>query len=187
MNKNINIDILKEFYNSSSTETKNNLEQFFGKEPFKPKDITEQVRTFEDAVAILGNDNQAVVDYYAITNVTCTKDILAFAKLRIIAGALNEGWKPTFEEKEYRYYPWFCIYTKEEYKKLNENKKKASRVVGRSDGSAIAIGGVGFANANVASSYSSTNCGSRLVFKSMELAEYCGKQFIDIWADYLLK
>ncbi len=176
-----------ELYNSSSVETRISLEQFFGKELFKPKDITERVRTFEDAVAILGNDNQAVVDYYAIDDTTCTEDILAFAKLRVIAEALNEGWKPTFEREEYRYYPWFCIYTKEEYKKLNEDEKKASRVVGRSHSSADASGGVAYANAVNASSVSFASFGSRLSFRTSELAEYCGKQFLDIWADYLLK
>lgn len=29
------------------------------------------------------------------------------------------------------------------------------------------------------------NDGSRLAFKTRELAEYCGKQFMDIWCDYL--
>jgi len=41
------------------------------------------------------------------------------------------------------------------------------------------------ANAFSASSVSSTGFGSRLAFKTRELAEYCGKQFIDIWEKFL--
>lgn len=151
----------------------------------KPQDIKERVKTFDDAVAILGNDNQAVIDYYAIADKTCTEDILAFAKLRVIAEALNEGWKPKFDGDECRYCTWFYIYTKEEYEKLDEDEKKACRVVGRSVSSSSAVGGLVYAYANLASSYLSTYCGVRLALKTRELGEYCGKQFIDIWEKFL--
>ena len=172
-------------YNQASGEQKSLLENLFGKDMFYPQDIKERIKTFDDAVAILGNDNQAVIDYYAIADKTCTEDILAFAKLRVIAEALNEGWKPKFDGDECRYYPWFYIYTKKEYEELDEDEKKKCRVVGRSSNSSYANGGLVYANADYASSYSSLFHGSRLTFKTRELAEYCGKQFIDIWVDFL--
>lgn len=172
-------------YNQASEEQKALLENMFGKDMFHPQDIKERVKTFDDAVAILGNDNQAVIDYYAIADKTCTEDILAFAKLRVIAEAMNEGWKPKFDGDECRYYPWFYIYTKEEYEKLDEDKKKECRVVGRLYFNSNANGGLVYAIALNASSYSFSNYGSRLAFKTRELAKYCGKQFIDIWAEYL--
>lgn len=97
-------------YKQASKEQKILLENIFGKDVFHPKDIKDRVKTFEDAVSILGNDNQAVIDYYVIAYKTCTKDIIAFEKLRVIAETLNEGWKPTFKKDEYRYYPLFYIY-----------------------------------------------------------------------------
>ena len=163
-------------YKHASEEQKALLENMFGKDMFKPKNIMERVKTFDDAVTILGNDNQEVIDYYAIADKTCTEDILAFAKLRVIAEALNEGWKPKFDGDECRYYPWFYIYTKEEYEELDEDEKKKCRVVGRSNSSAYA---------HHASSYLSTRSGSQIAFKTRELSEYCAEQFIDIWADYL--
>ena len=172
-------------YNQASVEQKALLENMFGKDMFHPQDIKERVKTFDDAVAILGNDNQAVIDYYAIADKTCTEDILAFAKLRVIAEALNEGWKPKFDSDECRYYPWFYIYTKEEYEKLDEDEKKEFRVVGRSVSVSNAFGGLVFAHALYASSASSSVYGSRLAFKTRELGEYCGKQFIDIWEKFL--
>ena len=172
-------------YNQASGEQKALLENMFGKDMFQPQDIKERVKTFDDAVAILGNDNQAVIDYYAIADKTCTEDILAFAKLRVIAEALNEGWKPKFDGDECRYYPWFYIYTKEEYEELDEDEKKNCRVVGRSSGNSNAFGGLVYANADYASSYAYSNGGSRLAFKTRELGEYCGKQFIDIWEKFL--
>lgn len=172
-------------YEHASEEQKTLLENLFGKDMFQPQDIKERVKTFDDAVAILGNDNQAVIDYYAIADKTCTEDILAFAKLRVIAEALNEGWKPKFDGDECRYYPWFYIYTKEEYEELDEEEKKACCVVGRLVYNSHAYGGVVYSFATNASSPSPTVFGSRLAVKSKELAEYFGKQFIDIWADYL--
>lgn len=163
-------------YNNTDANGKELLEHLFGKEVFA-QDIKERVKTFEDAVAILGNDNQAVIDYYAIADKTCTEDILAFAKLRVIAEALNEGWRPKFGGDECRYYPWFYIYTKAEYEELDEDEKKSCCVVGRSNINAYSYGGVVYC----ASSFSHAHSGSRLAFKTRELAEYCGKKFIDIW------
>lgn len=181
----INKENILKAYNQASGEQKALLENMFGKEMFQPKNIMERVKTFEDAVSVLGNDNQAVIDYYAIADKTCTEDILAFAKLRVIAEALNEGWKPKFDGDECRYYPWFYIYTKEEYEELDEDEKKKCRVVGRSFYNSNAHGGLVYAYAYFASSDSNSSSGSRLVFNTRELAEYCGRQFIDIWQDYL--
>lgn len=181
----INKENILKAYNQASGEQKALLENMFGKDMFQPKDIKERVKTFDDAVEILGNDNQAVIDYYAIADKTCTEDILAFAKLRVIAEALNEGWKPKFDGDECRYYPWFYIYTKEEYEELDEEEKKACRVVGRSGNYSGAYGGLVFADADFASSRSHSYGGSRLAFKTRELGEYCGKQFIDIWEKFL--
>lgn len=181
----INKENILNAYNQASGEQKALLENMFGKDMFQSQDIKERVKTFDDAVAILGNDNQAVIDYYAIADKTCTEDILAFAKLRVIAEALNEGWKPKFDGDECRYYPWFYIYTKEEYEKLDEDEKKACRVVGRSNSNSNAYGGLVYANAVYASSNSYSTLGSRLAFKTRELGEYCGKQFIDIWEKFL--
>ena len=165
-------------YRKASEEQKALLENMFGKEMFQPKNIIERVKTFEDACEVLGEDHQYVKAYrewMRIYYAEC-KDITAYLKLRIICAALNEGWKPKFVGDEYRYYPWFYIYTKEEYEKLNEDEKKKCRVVGRSNSSAYA---------HHASSYLSTRSGSQIAFKTRELSEYCAEQFIDIWADYL--
>lgn len=171
-------------YNNTDANGRELLEHLFGKEIFT-QDIKDKVKTFDDAVAILGNDNHAVIDYYAIADKTCTEDILAFAKLRVIVEALNEGWKPKFDGDECRYYPWFYIYTKKEYEELDEDEKKDCRVVGRSHSNADSVGGVAFVGAYDGSSYTVSGRGSRLAFKTRELAEYCGKQFIDIWEKFM--
>lgn len=167
-------------YKHASEDQKALLENMFGKDMFPPKNIIKRVKTFEDACEVLGEDHQYVKAYrewMRISYADC-KDITAYLKLRIICAALNEGWKPKFYGDEFRYYPWFYIYTKEEYEKLNKDEKKKCRVDGRSNSSAGAY-------ASGASSASHTVICSRLVFKTRELAEYFEKQFIDIWEDYL--
>ena len=174
-------------YRNASEEQKALLENMFGKDMFKPKNIMERVKTFEDACEELGEGHQYVKAYrewMRISYAEC-KDITAYLKLRIICAALNDGWKPTFSDGECRYYPWFYIYNQNEYEKLNKDEKKKCHVVGRSSCDAYAFGGVVCSSAHFSSSYSYSYHGSRLVFKTGELAEYCEKQFIDIWADYL--
>ena len=174
-------------YQNLNSEQKALLENIFGSEIFKPKDIKERVKTFEDACNILGNDNQAVIDYFALCDATCTADIIAFAKLRIITAALNQGWTPDWTNyNEYKYYPWFCLYTEDEYNDLDDDdKEKCCRVVGRSSSGAYAYGGLVYAYANGASSSSCTYSGSRLAFKTRELALYAGKKFIELWWDFV--
>ena len=177
-------------YKQATKEQKALLENMFGKDVFKPKDIMERVKTFEDACNELGEDNVLVQAYRTAEfntsgNQNDVTDVVAYLKLRIIVAALNEGWKPTFSDGECRYYPWFYIYNQNEYEKLNEDEKKKCHVIGRSSYDAYAFSGVVCLSTRFSSSYSYSYHGSRIVFKTSELTEYCEKQFIDIWADFL--
>lgn len=154
--------------------------------------VTERIKTFEDAYNELGEDHPMVSVYDALVTRAngeqslaewMGKDVVAFLKLRIITEALNEGWHPKFTEDEYRYYPWFYIYTKEEYDNFSEEEKR--RCVGRANVSANAVGGLVYSSASHASSSSAASGGVRLAFSNRDLAEYAGKQFIDIWADFV--
>ena len=180
-------------YKGADENGKKMLEALFGKETFVPKNIMERVKTFEDACNALGEDNPLVLLYDVFQNEIATteshngdKDVMAYLKLRIIVAALNEGWEPKFTEDEYRYYPWYYLYTKEEWAELDDDIKKYGRVLGRSYYFGCAGGGLAYAFANYASSSSYTYVGLRLAFKTRELAEYCGKQFLDIWIDFLI-
>ena len=158
----------------------------------KPQNVMERIKTFEDAVVELSNramngdkDAGKLLDEWKIIIFSAnSKDLLAYLKLRIITYALNEGWKPQYTNGERRWYFWYELINKERYDKLSAEEK--SRVVGRGGGSAGAGCGLVCASANNASSYSRTDCGSRLIFKSEELAEYAGKQFVEIYEEYCL-
>ena len=179
------INKIRAAYAKSSREQKDVLEDLFGKEFLQPKDITERVKTLEDAISVLGNDNQAVIDYFVLCNKNISKSILAFAKLRVIAEALNEGWKPTFDDEECRYYPWFFILRKEAYDKLNEiHKKKCFVFQLPNDFGTYGSSVLCFLDSKYSVTSSSNEC-SRIYFETSELADYCGKQFLDIWIDFL--
>ena len=174
-------------YKHASEEQKALLEIMFGKEMFQPKNIMERVKTFEDACEVLGEDHQYVKAYrewMRIYYAEC-KDVTAYLKLRIICAALKDGWKPTNSDGEFRCYPWFEIYNKNECEKLNKDEKKKCHVISRSSYDAYAFCGVVFSSLNISTSSSYSYHGSQIVFKTRELAEYCEKQFVDIWADYL--
>lgn len=190
MSKKIEIDKSKlmEAYKAANDEQKQFLVNLYGKEVFKPADVRARIKTFEDACEALGNHafvNQyrRIIEEQNPPMDETAKDLIAYLKLRIICAALNEGWEPTFANEEYRWYPWFVIYTKDELARMSEEKRR--RFVGRSDCNASAFGGLVCAVASYVSSYSSSIIGSRLAFKSEELADYAGKQFIEIYADFV--
>lgn len=164
------------------------LEAMFGEDIFKPKDVTERIKTFEDACRELGEEHPFVVAYNAwIMNEEFDDqlDILAYLKLRIICAALNEGWEPKFTEDEWRYYPWFWLYTQDEINDMDEQDKQDRHLISTGDyGTGYA--GLAFADSFGTRSHSSAYFGSRLCLKSDTLAKYCGKQFTDIWTDFLL-
>ncbi|TWP30536.1 hypothetical protein ETU09_00615 [Apibacter muscae] len=86
------------------------------------------------------------------------KDEKAYRKLKLLAAALNEDWVPDWNNSsEYKYYPWFRM------------------------GSASG----GFSYGDFDFWHSRSSVGSRLCFKSRELAEYAGKQFETIYKDFL--
>ena len=149
--------------------------------------VTERIKTLADAMEALGQGNPLVEEYIAVRDKLRTDagELIAYLKLRIIVAALNEGWEPKFAEDEYRYFPWFYFYTKEEYDKLDDEEK--GRCVLRSGAHAYSNYGFVSCHANNDASHSSTDFGSRLAFRTRELAAYAGRQFIEEWADFMFK
>jgi len=91
-----------------------------------------------------------------IVNPDDTEDEIAYKKLKIITKALNEGWTPDWSNSnQYKWYPYFKM------------------------------SGFGFSGTLYDYSYTTADVGSRLCFKSSELAEYAGKQFEEIYKTLL--
>jgi hypothetical protein len=87
-----------------------------------------------------------------------TPDEKAYKKLKLIVEVLNEGWRPDWTKSgEYKYYPWFDL----------------------SSGSGLSYYGC-------ADVRSASPVGSRLVFKSKDLAIYAAKQFEEIYKDFFI-
>ncbi len=172
----------------------NELKASLKEEAKDDRPITERVKTFKDALDILGEEHPFVQqwwDYYTVTDNNAdipTKDnadLVAYYKLRIITAALNEGWEPEFTKDECRYHPWFVLYTQKGWDELTEEQKKG----GIPFGGCVSYGA--YAGFVCADSYGAWSCSpaafsSRLCFKTRELAEYAGRQFAALYADYLL-
>lgn len=102
----------------------------------------------------------AVMDL--VTSNTDTLDEIAYKKIKIIVAALNEGWEPDWRDSnEWKYYPYFGL-----------NKNDAP--------------GVGFRFFDRAYGLGASSVGSRLVFKTKELALYAGKQFESTYKEYFV-
>ena len=148
-----------------------------------PREVTGRVKTFGDACRELGIEAGKWIDDRA--GLGLEPDVVAYLKLRIICAALNEGWEPKFTEDEWRYYPWFLLYTQDEICDMDEQDKQDRHLISTGDYE-TEYAGLAFARSANAPSYSSALISSRLCLKNEALAVYCGKQFIDIWADFLL-
>lgn len=187
----MNIDFTPEqlvaFYRSTSTDGRKAVKEALGEQFSEALPATERVKTYEDAVWELGNDHPLVEAAssaeWRFTN-SEDKDIIAYLKLRVIVAALNDGWKPQFVPGELRWYPWYELISKDEYDAMSEDEKQERRCVGRSSSNADAVGGLVYSDAVSASSYSNASVGSRLAFKSEALAEYAGKQFAELFANF---
>ena len=143
--------------------------------------VPERIKTFDDAMLATAmtiplDDNQ--LSYLP-------KDVVAYMKLRIIAAALNELHEATLDEfpkfttDEYRWYPWFYLYTQEEIDKMDEErKKKLWRFGGSSDSSSYCE--PAYTGSPNAWSDSTSSFSARLVVKSEALEKYFRRQFIDI-------
>lgn len=177
-------DQLASLYMQGNAAVRKSLREMLGERLNEEIPVTSRVRTFNDAIEELGEAHEAVKAYRDIEWKLGKehKDLLAYLKLRIITEALNEGWKPQFTEGERRWYAWYELLTKEEMDAMSDKEKEERRVVGRAYNYANAGGGLVCAYASYVSS--GAYGGSRLAFKSEELAEYAGKQFAEIYADY---
>lgn len=189
----MNIDFTPEqllaFYRSTSNDGRKAIKEALGEKFSGTIPVTERVKTYDDAVKELGEDhpfvvaaNSAVWRYPEDYN----QDIVAYLKLRVVVAALNDGWNPEFTEDERRWFPWYRLYTKEEIDNLSEEDKEQVLLWGGSANNGSRCG-LASANSDSAWSLSSAPFGSRLALKSEELADYAGKQFIELFAPFCFR
>lgn len=170
------------------------LEAIYPDIDFTPRDnrpVTERIKTFEDACEELGEDHLYVQMFRDIFNksekagANVNIDVVSYLKLRIITAALNEGWEPQFTEDEWRWYLWFTLWTEEELSSKSEEWKQERHL--QTLGEYVTeYAGLAYANSNNTPSIPYAHFGSRLCFKSYTLADYAGKQFINLWMDFCL-
>ena len=121
------------------------------------ENIIEKVKTFEEAQALTGRND---VPEFSELPEDLREYFKAQYKAVVITEALNEGWRANWEDiSQKKWYPWFSVSPSGFVFDVTD------------DDYSIAFAG----NA------------SRLCFKSEELAEYSGKQFVKIWSEILNK
>lgn len=185
----LNKETLAAIYANCNAEGRKAIKKQLGERLSETIPVIERVKNYDDAVMELGEDHPFVVAANSATwryTEEENEDIIAYLKLRVVVAALNDGWKPEFTEDERRWYPWYRLYTKEEIDNLSEEDKDGLLLWGGSahNGS---LCGLACAVSHDAWSNSSASFGSRLAFKSEELADYAGKQFIELFATFCFR
>jgi hypothetical protein len=100
------------------------------------------------------------MDYNDPSAIGCPDELengfVTFHRLQVIAKALNEGWTPDWsDDDQEKYYPWFVF--------------RGGR----------------FVFDDVYYCYATSNLGSRLCFRTRELADYAGRQFEELYNQFL--
>lgn len=168
------------------------LDALFAKKSAKDdRPITERVKTFEDAVLEIGSDHE-YIKALKVAEELGDDNLITYCRLRIITLALNEGWRPKFEDEEYRYYPYFWLYKDEEavkeYTGSDEDVKplpdSVRAVLLSGSANAGAYAGSAGVNLSYMPAFAGAGVGSRLCFKNRDLAIYIGKQFAEDWLKF---
>ncbi len=122
-------------------------------------EITKKAKTFADILAIAGVEEKDVIPFKKPKN-DFQRGLNAAAKLMLIADVLNEGWEADWNDRtQVKYYPWLYY----------------------------AGGGSGFSYVVYGCDNLYSYVGSRLVFRTRELAKYAATQFIDIYNEFFQK
>ena len=191
----INKDKLAEVYQNASAETKEALKALFGHESnfiSKPKPTLDDyttIRSYEDACEALGaepifNEPNPTMNLYGV-EYEVPPHIIALMKLETISRALwGKDWMPDPDASGSKlfYYPVFALYTQQEIENMNEDER----------GGLLSAGAVNGANAGFGALYTGgrssgaiASSGFRLCQETREKALYFGKQFLELWAEYL--
>ena len=165
---------------AKTEEMKNVLKALFCKdEEGKPNlDDYTSIKTYEDACKALGEPVFEEPE-------DMPKHIVALMKLETISRALwGRTWKPEPDASGSKlfYYPVFALYTQQEIENMNEDERG-----GLLSASALYGAGAGFGclYTHHRSSNASAYIGFRLCQETREKALYFGKQFLELWAEYL--
>lgn len=153
----------------------------------KTDEIIAKVRTFEDACEVLGIAvPEGLPEILQPKNAGIVPPhIVAMTKLEMITAALNQGWTWIPDGETKGWWPWFWFFTQEEIDKMDDEEKKYRCIVPAGEFSKYA--GLGSAYSTDAWSSSYANFGSRLAYSNAELAKHSGRQFIELWRQWLFK
>jgi len=122
---------------------------------FFSQKITDRIKTYEDACSELG---EQPIDEAKWKQFGVSDDDITYRKLKTITKALNEGWKCDWNDSnQYKWYPWFKM----------------------------SSGGFVFYAASDGYSLANAGYASRLCFSSDEIATYAGKQFLQLYSDFI--
>ena len=138
----------KKLYPEAPEWFKKELEEKFSKYLFLPK-VYEKIKTFEDALK--GSD--VIVEFNNDSD-----DEIAYKKLKVIVSAINNGWKPDWNNSDER--KWFPVFN--------------------------LSSGFGFDGSSYIFTHTLAGVGSRLCTDTSDKAKYIANQFEKEYQEYLL-
>ena len=166
------------------------------------RDITERIKTFDDAynelaAQTIGLDasliHPMIQAYDAVqfaeehSNRKIAADVKAYLQLCIIAAALNEGWIPQFTKGERRWYPYFCLLKEDEFRGKGDDWKDYHQLLLWDDFALNgSLCGVACSCSHYGWSYADASIGSRLAYKTEALATFAGRTFAPVYARFFL-
>lgn len=178
---------------AKSEETKQVLTALFGPQEEKVKPTLDDyttIKTYEDACEALGispilSEHIGKVVCAAFANhydfrQNMPDHLIALMKLEVVSRALwGRDWepKPSAYGTIWYYFPSFTLCTKDELDRLTKTQRDTLI--------STSAGEFGYLSTMHRSSFAFTYFEIRLCQETEEKAEYFGRQFIELWAEYL--
>lgn len=187
MNENNEIKItranLDAAYSVADEATRKVLDALCGKSnrPTPTLSDYKSIRTYEDACEALGES----VDVETLTEAGVPNHIIALMKLELVCKALWGGENnctPMADGSKYWWYPVMALWTSGEIASMSDEQRGALLSAAANGGAGAGFGDL---SACYRSPYAHAHGGFRLCLDTEEKAEYFGRQFVELWAEYL--
>jgi hypothetical protein len=145
----------KKIYSAAPTALQEILIETFGEECFRKAELTD-FKTFDDLCRACGTTEKEFEEKWK--NIPVDSQTVSFQRMKILSDAINQGWTPDhFNTDQYKWFPYFKV----------------------------SSSGFGFSTSYYYCGLAATRVGSRLCFETEEKSNYAGRQFTQLFQDFI--
>ena len=146
----------KKIYAQSPAALQEILVETFGEECFRKTEFTD-LKTFDDLCHACGTTEDEFEERWK--RIPVDSQTVSFQRMKILSDAINQDWKPDhFNTDQCKWFPYFKV----------------------------SSSGFGFSGSSYDCDFTHASVGSRLCFESEVKSDYAGRQFTQLFQDFII-